>query len=273
MKSSIFRWVAIIMAVLSFGIAAFFAGKIYYTEKEYAEGDAVYEEIMEQAVISVPEVPGESPEPDGEAMNQDFQEELGTETSSIVPEIDFAALKAVNEDVVGWLYLPDTVISYPVVQGGDNSYYLKHLVDGTYNANGCLFMDCKNQRNLTDDNTLIYGHHMDSGKMFASLVKYKDQEFYATHPVMYFLTEDKAYQVELFAGYTTTADAEAYMISISTREEKIEWLKEMFHSSDFFADVTVSALDHIMTFSTCAYDFHNARYVLHGKLTIMEAGV
>ena len=247
MRETIFRWAAIIMAIISFGIAAYFAGKIYYTEQEYAEGDAVYEEILEQAVVTMPEVPGENPEPDGEAESQIAQESQKEERDSIVPEIDFAALKAVNEDVVGWLYLPDTVISYPVVQGEDNSYYLKHLVDGTYNANGCLFMDYKNQRNLMDDNTLIYGHHMDSGKMFASLVKYKNQEFYDTHPVMYFLTEDGTYQVELFAGYTTTADAGAYMISISTREEKIEWLKEMFHSSDFFADVTVSALDHIVT--------------------------
>ena len=273
MKASIFRWAAIIMAIFSFGIAAYFAGKIYYTEKEYAEGDAVYEEVLEQAVVSVPEVPGENPEPDGETEIQETKEETEKETVSIVPEIDFGALKAVNEDVVGWLYLPDTVISYPVVQGEDNSYYLKHLVDGTYNANGCLFVDCKNQSNLTDDNTLIYGHHMDSGKMFASLVKYKDQEFYDAHPVMYFLTEDAVYQIELFAGYTTTADAGAYKITFSTREEKIAWLKDMFHNSDFYADVTVSALDHIMTFSTCAYDFHDARYVLHGKVTVLEEGV
>lgn len=273
MRSSIFRWAAIIMAIISFGIAAFFVGKIYYTEKEYAEGDAVYEEIMDQAVISEPEVPGESPEPDGETINHEANEEQRTENISIVPQIDFAALSAVNEDVVGWLYLPDTVINYPVVQGEDNSYYLKHLVDGTYNANGCLFMDYKNNRDFLDDNTLIYGHHMDSGKMFASLVKYKEQEFYDAHPVMYFVTEDMTYQVELFSGYTTTADAGAYMISLSTREEKIEWLKEMFHTSDFYADVTVSALDHIVTFSTCAYDFQNARYVLHGKLTILEEGV
>ena len=273
MRATIFRWAAIIMAIISFGIAAYFAGKIYYTEQEYAEGDAVYEEILEQAVVTMPEVPGENPEPDGEAESQIAQEAQKEERDSIVPEIDFAALKAVNEDVVGWLYLPDTVISYPVVQGEDNSYYLKHLIDGTYNVNGCLFMDYKNQRNLMDDNTLIYGHHMDSGKMFASLVKYKNQEFYDAHPVLYFLTEDVVYQIELFAGYTTTADSGAYMISLSMREEKIEWLKEMFHSSDFFADVTVSALDHIVTFSTCAYDFQDARYVLHGKLTVMEAGV
>lgn len=273
MKATIFRWAAIIMAIISFGIAAYFAGKIYYTEKEYAEGDAVYEEIMEQAVLLEPEVPGESPEPDGQAEEEELEEEQTLEHVSIVPEIDFGALKEINEDVVGWLYLPDTVINYPVVRGKDNSYYLKHLVDGTYNANGCLFMDCKNERDLSDDNSLIYGHHMDSGKMFASLVKYKNQEFYDEHPLIYFLTEDEVYEIELFAGYTTTADSGAYMISLSTREEKIDWLKEMFHNSDFYADVTVSALDHIVTFSTCAYDFHDARYVVHGKLTVLEAGV
>ncbi|MBO5160267.1 MAG: class B sortase [Lachnospiraceae bacterium] len=272
MKGSIFRWAAIVMAILSFGIAAFFAGKIYYTEKEYAERNAAYEEVVEQAVISVPEVPGESPEPDGEAVSQEVLE-TQSEEGPIVPEIDFAALKEINEEVVGWLYLPDTVINYPVVQGDDNSYYLRHLVDGNYNSNGCLFMDYKNQSDFTDDNTLVYGHHMNSGKMFASLVEYKEQSFYDAHPVLYFLTEDAVYQIELFAGYTTTADTGAYMISLSTREEKIEWLKEMFHSSDFFADVTVSALDHIVTFSTCAYDFQDARYVVHGKLTLLEEGV
>ena len=269
MKSSIFRWAAIIMAILSFGIAAYFVGKIYYTEREYAEGDSLYEEIMEQAILIDPEVPGESPEPVGEEVNTEISEKQEEETLSIVPTIDFAALKSINEDVVGWLYLPDTMISYPVVQGEDNSYYLKHLVDGTYNANGCLFVDHKNQMDFLNDNTLIYGHHMNSGKMFASLVKYKEQSFYDEHPVIYFLTEDAVYEIELFAGYTTTVDSGAYMISLSTREEKIEWLKEMFHNSDFYADVTVSALNHIVTFSTCTYDFHDARYVLHGKLTVL----
>ncbi len=67
-------------------------------------------------------------------------------------------------------------------------------------------------------------------------------------------------------GYTTTADSSAYMISLSNREEKIEWLKEMFHNSDFYSDVTVYPYDHIVTFSTCEYSFQNARYVVHGKM-------
>lgn len=265
MKVPYFRWAAILMAIISFGIAAFFAGKIYYAEREYAKGDHVYEELLKDAVHFEPEVPGESPEPDGISD----QEETGND-SMLLPEIDFAALKEVNRDVIGWLYLPDTVISYPVVQGEDNTYYLKHLADGTYNSNGCLFADHNNQKNFADDNTLIYGHHMNSGKMFASLVKYKEQEFYEAHPNIFFITEDAAYQIELFAGYTTSADSDAYLISLSTREEKIGWLKELFHQSDFYADVTVSAEDHIVTFSTCAYDFYNARYVVHGKVTALE---
>lgn len=65
----------------------------------------------------------------------------------------------------------------------------------------------------------------------------------------------------------------AYMISWSSREDKIEWLKEMFHNSDFYSDVTVYPYDHIVTFSTCEYSFQNARYVVHGRLVEMTEGV
>lgn len=271
MKASIFRWATIILAIISFGIAAFFVGRIYYTEKEYAEGDAVYEDILADVVILEEEVLGESSEPSSETGEQAREtEKTVQEEESLVPIIDFASLKAINEDVVGWLYLPDTVINYPVVQGEDNSYYLKRLVDGSYNANGSLFVDYQNEMDFSDDNTLIYGHHMDSGKMFATLVKYKNQEFYDAHPVAYFLTEEKSYKIEIFSGYVTTPDSDSYLLIASAREQKIAWMKEMFHNSDFFADVTITPEDHIVTFSTCDYEFHDARYVVHGRLTEIE---
>jgi len=273
MKASIFRWATIILAIISFGIAAFFVGRIYYTEKEYAEGDAVYEDILADVVISEEEVLGESSEPASETGEQEREtEESVQEEESLVPIIDFASLKAINEDVVGWLYLPDTVINYPVVQGEDNSYYLKRLVDGSYNANGSLFVDYQNKMDFSDDNTLLYGHHMNSGKMFATLVKYKDQEFYDAHPVAYFLTEEKSYKIEIFSGYVTTPDSDSYLLTAGSREQTIAWMKEMFHNSDFFADVTIRPEDHIVTFSTCDYEFHDARYVVHGKLTALEEG-
>lgn len=253
MKTSWSKWVAIILALICFGVAAFFSWKIYSTEKEYAEGDKVYEEIANAVSVEESEAPDESLE---SSDNKEIIEEQPSDESF---------LKA-------WLYLPDTVINYPVVQGSDNSYYLKHLMDRTYNANGCLFIDCNNSLEFTDDNILIYGHHMDSGKMFASLVKYKEQSFYDSHPICYLSTPEKEYRIEIFSGYTTTADSLAYMISWSNRGEKIEWMKEMFHNSDFHSDVTVYPYDHIVTFSTCEYSFQNARYVVHGRLVEITEG-
>lgn len=268
MKTSWSKWVAIILALICFGVAAFFSWKIYSTEKEYAEGDAVYEEIAQAVSVEESEAPDESLE---SSENEEIIE--GQPSNDSILQVDFAELKAINDDVAAWLYLPDTVINYPVAQGTDNHYYLKHLLDGTYNANGCLFFDCNNSLEFTDDNILIYGHHMDSGKMFASLVNYKEQSFYDSHRICYLSTPKNDYKIEIFSGYTTTADSLAYMISWSSREEKIEWLKEMFHNSDFYSDVMVFPYDHIVTFSTCEYSFQNARYVVHGRLVEITEGV
>ena len=72
-----------------------------------------------------------------------------------LPEINFKALREVNPDVIGWIYSPNTTINYPVVQGDDNAYYLKHLADGTENRNGCPFLDVQNRPDFTDDNSII----------------------------------------------------------------------------------------------------------------------
>ncbi len=136
MRTSWIRWVAIIMALLCFGVAAFFSWKIYSTEKEYAEGDSLYEEVAQAVSMEIAEAPDESLE--------SSEEIIGEQLTEKVLNVDFDELKEINEDVAAWLYIPDTIINYPVVQGEDNNFYLKHLLDGTYNANGCLFVDCKN---------------------------------------------------------------------------------------------------------------------------------
>ena len=82
------------------------------------------------------------------------------EAPILIPDIDFASLQEINPDIVGWLYCEDTPIHYPVVQGEDNSYYLKHLFDGTYNANGCLFLDSRVKNDFSEAYSIIYGHHM-----------------------------------------------------------------------------------------------------------------
>lgn len=183
-----------------------------------------------------------------------------------LPEINFKALQEVNPDVIGWIYSPDTTINYPVVQGDDNAYYLKHLADGTENRNGCPFLDVQNRPDFTDDNSVIYGHHMQNGTMFAGISWYEDQSYYDEHPVMYLMTPSATYRIELFSGYITTMDSSAYMQNFGSVREHTDWLKEVSGRSDFRANLEISAYDRVITLSTCAYRFENARYVLHGKL-------
>ena len=277
MKDFILKLIAVIIAGICTGIAVFFGWKIYQQEMMYKEGDETYEMIerIAQAAPIDEEVPVNRPEPslfepessepisDAEETNEPQEPE---ETIPVM-EIDFAALKEVNSDVVAWICCPDTVINYPVVLGGDNEYYLTHLVDGTENGNGTLFIDWKNSRGFTDENTVIYGHHMQSGKMFACLVGYADQAYYDAHPIIYLVTPEAKYKIELFSGYTTTFDSSAYMLRFSSSHDYAEWLREVARRSDFKANMHLSTNDHIITLSTCAYSFYDARYVVHGRLT------
>lgn len=250
-----------LLAVACIGAAAFFGLRIYDTCRQDAESERAYGK-MAQYVAPCKKEPGEAAVPETPSPGGGLQED-----APHILDIDFAALKEASPDLVGWLYCPDTAVSYPLVQGQDNSYYLSHLADGSENRNGCLFMDCENRRDLSDENTLIYGHHMASGKMFASLVFYAGQEYYEAHPVVYLITEEKDYRLELFAGYTAAVDSDAYTLRFASKEDFAAWLVRIKGRSDFSSDVQVGEGDHIVTLSTCAYSFENARYVVHGKLT------
>ena len=83
---------------------------------------------------------------------------------------------------------------------------------------------------------------------------------------MYLMTLEATYRIELFSDYTTTMDSSAYMQTFGSIHEHTDWLKEVSGRSDFRANLEISAYDRVITLSTCAYRFENARYVLHGKL-------
>ena len=277
MKDFLLKLLAVIVAGICTGIAVFFGWKVYQQEMMYKKGDDTYEMIehLAQATPMTEEVPANRPEPSTfepetttpVSIIEDPEEPQNQEEPIPVAEIDFAALTAVNSDVVAWICCPDTVINYPVVLGGDNEYYLTHLVDGTENGNGTLFIDWKNSRDFSDENTVVYGHHMQSGKMFACLVEYADQAFFDAHPIIYLVTPEAKYKIELFSGYTTTFDSSAYTLRFSSSHEYAEWLREIARKSDFKANMHLSTNDHIITLSTCAYSFYDARYVVHGRLT------
>ncbi len=189
------------------------------------------------------------------------QEEIIDETIPPI-SVDFNILKQKNNDIVGWIYSKDTPINNPILQSKDNSYYLRRLMTKEYNTAGSLFMDFRNNSNMQDNNTIIYGHNMKNGTMFGTIQKYRNQEYYDKHKNMYYFTPEKNYIVRIFTGFTTSIDLELYNLP-TLNQTKID---NLVKKSNFKTDITVTENDKLLTLSTCAYDYESARYVVIGLL-------
>lgn len=244
--------VLVLLLLILLVILALLAGwMIFVPILEYRQGEELYQSIVDDYVL--------------EGISEDESKQSILDQMGISPNFD--ALKELNPEVVGWIYLPDTDINYPVTQTDNNDYYLSHLVDGTSNKNGTIFVDHQNSADFSDENTVLYGHHMKSGAMFASIMKYQGQSYYEKHPRGYIITENHAYLVEFFSGFTVRADSEVYALTFSDSETHTSWIKQCFESSDFSCDIGLKENDKTVTLSTCAYSFEEARYVLIGKIT------
>ena len=181
-------------------------------------------------------------------------------------QVDFEALRAEGPDVVGWIYCEGTIINYPVVQGEDDDYYLHRSYDGSYNFPGSIFVEALNAPGFADYNTIIYGHNMKDNSMFSVLEDWQSQSFYDQHPVMWLLTPEQDYKIELISGYTTSAGSEAYQLFYGPGADLDVYLHNAMAKSDFQAAAEPEAGARYVMLSTCAYVFSNARYVLHGML-------
>lgn len=255
MGKKIRRILMIVLLLIFLGSVASILLALYQYQKNdrlYAEGAANYTRIQTAA-------PAET----GPA---------GEEEKVLAPiVVNFAGLSAVNEDVTGWIYCEGTKIDYPVLQGADNDFYLHHNYIRESSSAASIFVDANNRSGFADANTIIYGHHMRDGSMFAGLDEWAKQEYYEDHPVMWLLTPEQDYRIDLFAGYTTSADADTYMIFHENDEAFLSYLDSCAKQSDFTSEILPDGDGRYVVLSTCAYVFDNARYVLHGKLVPVDS--
>ena len=177
--------------------------------------------------------------------------------------VDFEALTQQNPDVVGWLYSADTPINYPVLKGNSNDQYLYTLLNGKYNKAGSLFADYRMKDTVEEAfNYIIYGHNMKNNTMFGTLTEYKKQKYYEAHTELYLLTPDKSYRLRPYSGFITKAGSEIiYKLdhNATTLERYMTMIKER---STFKNDLVYTNGQPVVTLSTCAYDYDDARYVL-----------
>ena len=239
----------------------------YYVDSQ--ESVDLNEQIIEQSISSISTSVSNNEDSESEIVVADETEPpMPVETSPI--SVDFDTLKEANDDVIGWLYCEDTPINYPVLQSDDNSYYLRRLVNGEWNIAGSLFMDYRNNLSNNDWNTVIYGHNMKNDSMFGTLPEYRNQDYYEQHPVMYFLTPEADYKIELIAGFVTPSDSALYDVYLS-ESYRTSLYDELFKLSDFQANEYFFEKDvQLLTVSTCSYEYETARYVVVGKMIPVE---
>ena len=227
---------------------------------EYRESAEAYDGLADLV-----EMPQQEEKPDT------TEETSGEADSVVLPSVDFEILQENGPDIIAWLTLPDTAVNYPVTQAEDNDYYLRHLYDGTYNKAGCLFADYENKKDFSDRNTIIYGHNMRDGSMFASLNEYKEQSYYDSHPQMYLVTPDGGYLCDIFAAFEAKpkesgSDTSPWRMEWKDDGAYTTWLSAMADRSVVETDVTVTSSDKVLTLSTCTPG-GASRFIVMGKLT------
>ena len=180
----------------------------------------------------------------------------------------FSELLAINPDVCAWLTLDNTKIDYPVLQGKDNLSYVNTDVYGDFALAGSIFLDSSCNKNFKDSYSLVYGHHMEGGKMFGDLDLYKDEKFFDENKSGTLILPNKSYNLEIFACMVVSASDEN-IFNPSLWKENSNVLAQFAKENAMYVNEDVIDLigktegySQILGLSTCASEFTDARTVV-----------
>lgn len=229
--------------LLLVGIALLIAAAIMFgkTQVDYYAQDVINQELA--AYTTVPEKKDEA------------------------PVVDWAGLKAVNSQVVGWIQIPGSQINYPVYQTTDNEYYLHTNAKGEWSIGGQIFMDYENNPNgLIDQQTILYGHHMRNGSMFQFIGALNDQNTFNKVETIWYVTPTQTYELEpVFTYHTDEDDDEVRQFNFTSVDEFRSYLKDRLSravSSRSDAAEVISRAEHVLTLFTCNYTDQYGRTML-----------
>ncbi|MCR5746621.1 MAG: class B sortase [Lachnospiraceae bacterium] len=235
-------------------IAAIAAYNVYTIRVEYAKAGSEYADVAgavymaEEEAKAIPVEETVSGDSDFSFDAEDPQYDIGTYPNLV---IDHEALKKTNPDYLGWLYVPCLEISYPVVQGEDNDYYLHHTFEDTENISGCIFIDAKCEPDMSSYNTFVYGHNMKNGSMFGSLRKLlTNGALIKEDPYVYFYTADGVYAYRTYS-YHRVPPKSGYFAYVKTHQEYSEYVDMALSDRLEDMDTSVDKRKNSIVLSTC----------------------
>lgn len=259
----------ILHKLIVYGVSLTFIGVLatvflFYQNKVEEERAA---EAMEELESSFEEMESmENLQEAKPAMSQDEMEEIYEEHKDYDTQeeaalvytspVDFEGMWKINGDVYAWITIPGTEIDYPVLQHAtDNSYYLNYNIDGSYGYPGCIYTENMNHKDFTDNNTVIYGHNMKNGTMFADLHKYKDETFLLKNDELIIYTPEKELKYTIFAAYVYDDRHLLYSFDFADSAVYENYLKTILSMRSMDAiirdDIGVTKDDKIITLATC----------------------
>lgn len=225
----------------------------------YAQGEERVEEAV-RIVTSNNTATANNPNP---RVVVSTENEQSSGTNSLLPaeeivnwlsSLNISELQSVNPDVVGWIHIPDTDISYPLLQVNDNDFYLKHSWDGEKNVCGSIFLDKRST--INDWNTVIYGHNMRNGSMFGGLKKYQDEDFAKEHKELYVVYEGEIRKFSYVTTFEADLEGIPYVFGDFDSEKKEQFKTELLNITGANVDGPVLSL------STCTGSGHSTRRVV-----------
>lgn len=216
---------------------------------------------------------GETEETQTQPAETDATETEMTETPPDIeiPEktLDWDALRKENEDIYAWIYIPGTAVDYPVLQHPtDDSHYLNYNLNGSKGYPGCIYTEKINSKNFTDFNTILYGHNMKNGTMFASLHYFETQSFFDNYPYVFVYREDQVLVYEVFAAYKRDDKHILYAYDFETEAGRQGYLDEIWSGDENarYREMELTTNSHILTLSTCIRGAATNRYLVQAKL-------
>ena len=251
---------------------------------EYREGEQTYDDVEKLAGLESLEntdtqsdLPEEEPE-DNEDVPEDKDIKKEEKKTNPLPKVsidnlknlNLDALQKVNKDVMGWIIIPGADISYPLLDGDDNSYYLNRTWDKQWNTMGSIFLEAECSNKLSEFNTIIYGHNMRNTTMFSNLKKYVKKSFWSGAPYVYIATEDGVRRYDIFAAYEVSVEGHAFWINIEDEQLKQKFIDKSLEMSEIKTDIVPVTSDHILTLSTCTGNGHEKRMIVQAVLAAEE---
>ena len=247
--------IILIVCVIVFVVAAGSLLFKWYTEKKAQERfEALSETVTEETEMET---------------EADIFSELGIENPNKV--LNWENLWQENEDIYAWIYVPNTNMDYPILQHEtDNTYYLNYNLDGSKGYPGCIYTENLNAKDFSDNNTVIYGHNMKNGTMFADVHKFEDETFFEENSYVYIYMPNEILIYEIFAVYEFTDAHILYSYDCASTDGYEEYLNMVYDTYGnkglFRDDATVSEQQKIITLSTCISGKADKRLLLQAVL-------